>query len=157
MTQPAHHTSSVRGLRQRHPMKKPTLLRITAVASSLTLLAGFVWHSHTTPNLPPPDPLGIRQDGRANHLEALLKTGEPIKTSSTYPMSRYDLRMIGSKSINQPIFSIRRARPGPYSFEFIFSGSEKDSAMPEMPYFIKTGAPPTFDLFGQQPSTRPAP
>ena len=86
------------------------LVRIFAVASSVTLLAGYVVYSHVTPNTPPPDPLGINtialeMDAEAVEFDSLVKD-KGRQPSSARP--RNDLRIISSKVINQPIFHVRK-------------------------------------------------
>lgn len=76
------------------------LTRIFAVASSMTLLTGYVVYSHLTPNIPPPDVFG-------------LSPGDTVRTSSlstNLPANRpsSELRIISSKVINQPVFSVRK-------------------------------------------------
>ncbi len=75
--------------------------RISVVLFSLTLLAGYVWHSQVTPNTPPPDPLGLN----AVELELRPEVVDPVP-SGERPTN--DLRIIGSKSVNQPVFSVRK-------------------------------------------------
>lgn len=109
-------------------MRGPSkLARSAAVLFSLSLLTAYVWHSHVTPNTPPPDPLGL------NGIELTLEPGdvefggfvaygspvpaypvsaqELIRTGSPAPAFRppQELRIISSKVINQPIFTPQHA------------------------------------------------
>jgi hypothetical protein len=77
------------------------LARIAVVLFSLTLLVAYVRHVHVTPNTPPPDPLGLN----AVEFEGFIDHVSPTP-SGERPAS--DLRIISSKVINQPVFSVRR-------------------------------------------------
>jgi hypothetical protein len=70
------------------------LVRVVALASSLTLLTGYVVYSHVTPNVPPPDLLA-------------LSSGTGMIENPTKPQGN-DLRIISSKVINQPVFSVSK-------------------------------------------------
>lgn len=72
----------------------PKVVRVLGLASSLTMLAGYVVYSHVTPNEPPPDLLA-------------LSSGIGMIENPTKPPGN-DLRIISSKVINQPVFSVRR-------------------------------------------------
>ena len=113
------------------------LNRALVILSSLTLVAAYLWHSHVTPNSPPPDPLGL----------SAVEYGKPKGS---------DLRIISSKVINQPIFSVRKvtysfSKPGP------FPGSEDVIVNVEMPYFRIEGGLPTFNLFDATKPPAPMP
>ncbi len=137
-------------------MKKPTLLRISAVASSLTLLTGYVWHSQITPNVPPPDPLGI-------NFVALTLEPEVVEfdrfvqyggTLSSGKGPRSDLRIITTKSISQPIFSVRKLSPWKRP---MMPGTKSAPIEISRHSFRLNEGLKTFDLFGQQPPAKPAP
>jgi hypothetical protein len=86
------------------------LARIAALLFSLTLLAGYVVYSHVTPNTPPPDPLGLN-DVESRQDPDPFAIGSTLKADYTPPASKRpgnDLRIIGSKTISQPVFSVRR-------------------------------------------------
>ncbi|MBE2287414.1 MAG: hypothetical protein IAE77_28425 [Prosthecobacter sp.] len=83
---------------------------MSVVLFSLALLAAYVWHSQVTSNTAPPDPLGLRavdsiRPSKANELAGPIK--DSWGASGERPAS--DLRVIGSKAINQPIFSLRKS------------------------------------------------
>ncbi len=89
------------------------LVRLLAVGSSLTLLTGYVIYSHVTPNVPPPDPLGLSEidltlDPTVVSINSFIEYDgaglEPPKTKQP----RDELRIITSKNISQPIFSTRK-------------------------------------------------
>ena len=87
-----------------------TLLRAAVLASSVTLLAGYVIYSHVTPNSPPPDPLGIRGidltlEPEVIEFDGFIDYGTPLPPKK---ISGEDLRIITSKTISQPIFSMKR-------------------------------------------------
>lgn len=107
-------------------MKPPSkLARAAVLLSSCTLLVAYVAYSHLTPNSPPPDPLGLSSAGASNpsdtidleikpeaaEFDPFLNYGTPVPPT---PASRspQELRIISSKVINQPIFSVPR---GPLS------------------------------------------
>jgi hypothetical protein len=87
-----------------------TLARVATLLFSLTLLAGYVVYSHVTPNTPPPDPLGL------NEVESKQKPNAPnfdnsVKADNTSLSSERpanELRIISSKGINQPVFSVHQ-------------------------------------------------
>jgi hypothetical protein len=88
------------------------LARITTLLFSLTLLAGYVVYSHVTPNTPPPDPLGLNEVESRQEPDASAFDGT-VKADNTPPSSERpanELRIISSKVINQPVFSVRRIR-----------------------------------------------
>ncbi len=137
-------------------MKKPTLLRISAVTSSLALLAAYVWHSQITPNTPPPDPLGLNTveltlEPEVVEFDGFVQYGGAIPSGKG---PRTDLRIISSKVINQPIFSVRKLSPWKRP---IMPGSKSAPIEISRHSFRLNEGLKTFDLFGQQPSTRPAP
>jgi hypothetical protein len=76
----------------------PKVVRVLGLASSLTLLTGYVVYSHVTPNEPPPDLLAFSSG-----------TGM-IENPTKLPGN--DLRIISSKVINQPVFSVRKVTWG---------------------------------------------
>lgn len=83
--------------------QRSSIAKIIAVTSSLTLFGAYVWHSHITPNTPPPDPLG---------LSSLEQPSKPEASQfDALSMTRSDLRIITTKSISQPIFSVRKLSP----------------------------------------------
>jgi hypothetical protein len=100
------------------------LARIAALLFSLTLLAGYVVYSHVTPNVPPPDPFGLNGleltlepevvefDGFVNYGSPVPALNEVDGAASTIPVHRppQELRIISSKVINQPVFSVMRIR-----------------------------------------------
>ncbi|MGV3659018.1 MAG: hypothetical protein ACO1TE_02505 [Prosthecobacter sp.] len=103
-------------------MKLTSLLaRAAVLLSSLTLLAGYVVCSHITPNSPPPDPLGLSSAAAAassNTIELTIEPevvefdgfinyGTPVPSASA-PRRPQELRIISSKVINQPIFSVSK-------------------------------------------------
>jgi hypothetical protein len=136
--------------------QRSSIAKIIAVASSLALLAGYVWHSQITPNVPPPDPLGM------NFVELTLEPevvefDKFVQYGGTIPSGkgpRSDLRIISSKVINQPIFSIRKLSPWKRP---MMPGSKSAPIEISQHSFRLNEGLPTFDLFGQQPSTKPAP
>ncbi len=84
--------------------------RIAALLFSLTLLAGYVVYSHVTPNMPPPDPLGLNEFESRQEPDASA-FGGMVKADNTQPSSKRSgnaLRIISSKVINQPVFSVMR-------------------------------------------------
>ncbi|MFN0079474.1 MAG: hypothetical protein ACKVY0_23665 [Prosthecobacter sp.] len=88
----------------------PKIARVTVVLFSLTLLVAYVWHSQVTPNTPPPDPLGLNTaelelQPEVAEFEGFINHGSPAP-SGERPAS--DLRIISSKVINQPVFSVRK-------------------------------------------------
>lgn len=93
------------------------IVRIIVVVFSLTLLAGYVVYSHVTPNFPPPDPFGLKPE--AAGFDGFVDYGSPVPTApdavageSPAPVRPpQELRIISSKVINQPIFSVRH---GPF-------------------------------------------
>jgi hypothetical protein len=134
------------------------IIRAAAVLSSLTLLAAYVWHSHVTPNTPPPDSLGLSTIELTSEPETIEFDGFVNYGQNASPgkSKRDGLRIISSKVINQPIFSVRKAtysfsKPGP------FPGSEDVIVNVEMPYFRIEGGLPTFDLFGERKTSTPPP
>ncbi|MDZ4406111.1 hypothetical protein [Prosthecobacter sp.] len=86
------------------------LARITVVVFSLALLVAYVWHSHVTPNTPPPDPLGLNTVEWELQPEVAEFEGFTNHGSPAPPGGRQgnELRIISSKVINQPIFSARK-------------------------------------------------
>ncbi len=126
--------------------QRSSIAKIIAVASSIALLAAYVWHSQITPNTPPPDPLG---------LNALELTLEPEVVEFDAPaQTRSDLRIITTKSISQPIFSVRKLSPWKRP---IMPGSKSAPIEISRHSFRLNEGLKTFDLFGQQPPARPAP
>lgn len=128
------------------------------MTSSLTLLGAYVWHSHITPNTPPPDPLGFNSlelpfEPETVEFDGFVDYGQPASTGKP---KRDDLRIISSKVINQPIFSVRRVT---YSFSKRgpFPGSEDAIVNVEMPYFRIEGGLPTFNLFDAAKPPAPPP
>lgn len=105
------------------------LARVAVVLFSLTLLAGYVMYSHVTPNSPPPDPLGLNSleltmepevvefDGFVNYgspvpnIPAVAQQGVGAESSAPIFRPPQELRIISSKVINQPVFSVRH---GPF-------------------------------------------
>ena len=137
-------------------MKKPTLLRISAVASSLTLLTGYVWHSQITPNVPPPDPLGINfveltLEPEVVEFDRFVQYGGTISSGKG---PRSDLRIITTKSISQPIFSVRKLSPWKRP---MMPGTKSAPIEISRHSFRLNEGLKTFDLFGQQPPAKPAP
>jgi len=122
--------------------QRSSIAKIIAVTSSLALLGAYVWHSHITPNTPPPDPLG---------LSTIELIAEPADIEFNPPAQpRSDLRLIGSKSINQPIFSVRKWRPwGP-----VLSGSKSGTIELSPNVFLPNE---DFDLFGEHKPSAPPP
>ncbi len=97
------------------------LARIAVVLFSLTLLVAYVWHSHVTPNTPPPDPLGLSTvelelQPEVAKFEGFINHGSPTP-SGERPAN--DLRIISSKVINQPIFSVRKLEPETPEFRVV--------------------------------------
>lgn len=89
------------------------IARIAAVLFSLTLLVAYVWHSQVTPNAPPPDPLGLNAvelelQPEVVEFEGFINHGSPVPAKQR---SGNELRIISSKAINQPVFSVRH---GPF-------------------------------------------
>lgn len=79
------------------------LARVATLLFSLTLLAGYVFYSHVTPNAPPPDPLGI------NAIKVMFEPDvAEVKSFPDQSGPVTDFRIIGSKAINQPIFQVRK-------------------------------------------------
>jgi hypothetical protein len=122
------------------------IVRAAAVLSSLTLLAAYVWHSQVTPNTPPPDPLGLstielKLEPETVEFDGFVDYGEPVSAGNP---KRNDLRIVSSKVINQPIFSVRQV----ISKTGLHPGSE-------MPYFRIDSGLPSFNLFDR--SNPPAP
>ena len=138
-------------------MKKPTTFaRILSVASSLALLTAYVWHSQTTPNTPPPDPLGLNTVELTLEPEVFEFDGF-VQYGGTIPSGkepRTDLRIISSKVINQPIFSVRKLSPWKRP---IMPGSKSAPIEISRHSFRLNEGLKTFDLFGQQPPAKPAP
>ena len=137
-------------------MKKPTLLRISAVASSLTLLTGYVWHSQITPNVPPPDPLGINfveltLEPEVVEFDRFVQYGGTISSGKG---PRSDLRIITTKSISQPIFSVRKLSPWKRP---MMPGTKSAPIEISRHSFRLNEGLETFDLLGQQPPAKPAP
>ncbi len=171
-------------------MKKPTTFaRILSVASSLALLAAYVWHSQTTPNTPPPDPLGLNAveltlEPEVVEFDRFIDYGTPISADTRptneqesglrgfwqrlfgshpsipapvtdpSPQSHSDLRIITTKTISQPIFSVHE--PSPWKRPIMPSSKSAPIEISRHSFRLNEGLK-TFDLFGQQPSTRPAP
>lgn len=107
-------------------MKPPSkLARAAVLLSSGALLVAYVAYSHITPNSPPPDPLGLSSaevsttadtieltlEPEVVEFDSFINYGTPVPPT---PASRspQELRIISSKVINQPIFSVPR---GPFS------------------------------------------
>jgi hypothetical protein len=110
------------------------LARVAALLFSLSLLTAYVVYSHVTPNTAPPDPLGLstpkppnsaqapsnstiievpQAPGKAE-FEGFINAGTPLPAPAGDPYEPLfnpdnGLRIIGSKSISQPIFSVRRS------------------------------------------------
>lgn len=96
------------------------LARAAVLLSSCTLLVAYVAYSHITPNSPPPDPLGLSSAEASTtadtieltiapeivEFDSFINYGTPVPPT---PASRppQELRIISSKVINQPIFSVR--------------------------------------------------
>ena len=100
------------------------LVRVFAVASSVTLLAGYVVYSHVTPNTPPPDPLGL------NEVEASLASSQSASLPAKHAGG--DLRIISSKVVNQPVFSVRKV-----TWSFIPEPDRRDPFFPlPLPYSL---------------------
>lgn len=123
-------------------IQRSFIARILALASSLALLAAYVWHSQITPNTPPPDPLGL------NALEP-----EVVEFDHPTP-ARSDLRIITTKSISQPIFSVRKLSPWKRP---MMPGSKSAPIEISRHSFRLNEGLKTFDLFGQQAPAKPAP
>ncbi len=88
-----------------------SLLRVAVPVFSLTLLAGYVIYSHVTPNSPPPDPLGLSIDLTIE--PEIIDFDGFIDDGGLLPLQKGsggDLRIITSKSISQPVFSVARIR-----------------------------------------------
>jgi|GEM_PF-4008259 len=88
------------------------IARIIVVLFSLSLLAAYVWHSHVTPNIPPPDPFGLHGidlelEPEVIEFEGFINYGNQ---SHRHDQAGSELRVISSKVINQPVFSVRRVR-----------------------------------------------
>lgn len=128
------------------------LLRIAAVGSSLLLLAGYVVYSHITPNEQPPDLLGVNSapaaadslvaepiemmiepevvefDGFINYGTSadLSASKQKVKPedghTSIASKPPQELRIISSKVINQPIFSVRY---GPFQGKGMYRPEKK--------------------------------
>ncbi|MDP1590888.1 MAG: hypothetical protein Q8M07_24245 [Prosthecobacter sp.] len=84
--------------------------RIAVLLFSLTLLAGYVVYSHVTPNTPPPDPLGLNEVELRQEPDSFA-FGGTVKADNTSPSSELpanELRIISSKVINQPVFSVHQ-------------------------------------------------
>ena len=86
-------------------------LRAAVLASSVTLLAGYVVYSHVTPNTPPPDPFGLNgieltMEPEVIEFEGFINDGVPVPPGNR---SDKELRIISSKNITQPIFSTRKS------------------------------------------------
>lgn len=132
------------------------IVRAAAVLSSTTLLAAYVWHSHVTPNTPPPDPLGLstielKLEPETVEFDGFVKYREPVPAANP---KREELRIITSKSISQPIFSVRKIRP---SRPWMLPGSKSPVLEFEMDSFYLNLDLPSFDLFGEQLPTKPRP
>ena len=89
------------------------LLRGAAISFSLVLLSGYVVYSHVTPNVPPPDPLGLSEidltlDPTVVSINSFIDYDGPGLQSPKTKKPRDELKIITSKSISQPIFSTRR-------------------------------------------------
>lgn len=126
--------------------QRSSIAKIIAVASSLALLAAYVWHSQITPNTPPPDPLGL------NAVELRLEP-EVVEFDAPAP-ARSDLRIITTKTISQPIFSVHE--PSPWKRPIMPGSKSAPIEISRHSFRLNEGLK-TFDLFGQQPSTKPAP
>lgn len=84
------------------------LARVATLLLSLTLLAGYVVYSHITPNMPPPDPLGLNE-GESKQEPDTPDFDDSVKAANTTPSTKRpgnDLRIIGSKTISQPVFRV---------------------------------------------------
>jgi len=123
-------------------IQRSFIAKVIAVASSLALLAAYVWHSQITPNTPPPDPLGL------NALEPEVVEFDPPAPA------RSDLRIITTKSISQPIFSVRKLSPWKRP---MMPGTKSAPIEISRHSFRLNEGLKTFDLFGQQPPAKPAP
>lgn len=102
------------------------LARAAVLLSSATLLVAYVAYSHSTPNSPPPDPLGLSSaeasttadtieltlEPEVVEFDSFINYGTPVPPTSASKPSQ-ELRIISSKVINQPIFSVRN---GPFSW-----------------------------------------
>jgi len=136
--------------------QRSSIAKIIAVTSSLALLAAYVWHSQITPNTPPPDPLGLNAVELTLEPEVVEFDGI-VQYGGTIPSGkgpRTDLRIISSKVINQPIFSVRKLSPWKRP---IMPGSKSAPIEISRHSFRLNEGLPTFDLFGRQTSTKPAP
>ena len=86
------------------------LARVATLLFSLTLLAGYVIYSHVTPNMPPPDPLGLNEVESRQEPDPFAFSGT-VNADTTSPSSERpanELRIISSKVINQPVFSVHQ-------------------------------------------------
>jgi hypothetical protein len=136
--------------------QRSSIAKIIAVASSLALLAAYVWHSQITPNTPPPDPLGLNAVELTLEPEVVEFDGF-VQYGGTIPSGkepRTDLRIITTKSISQPIFSVRE--PSPRKRPMMPGSKSAPIEISRHSFRLNEGLK-TFDLFGQQPSTKPAP
>lgn len=91
------------------------LARVAVVLFSLTLLGFYVWHSQNTPNTPPPDPFGLNGldltlEPEVAESEGFVDYGNPLQAEQQSDSNRdgSSLRIISSKVINQPVFSVRK-------------------------------------------------
>lgn len=132
------------------------LLRGAAILFSLLLLAGYVVYSHVTPNVPPPDPLGLSTidlvlDPTVVPFEGIIESRD---SGSAAPQARHpsnDLRIITSKNISQPIFSTRKVSSAEVdgllqvrADRRIMSGSKSGAVELPLPGFLNV----TFADFG---------
>lgn len=123
------------------------IIRITVVLCSLLLIAAYVWHSHVSPNSPPPDPLGL------STIELTDQSADSELNPQAQPRS--DLRIISSKVINQPIFSVRKRTQ--FDHGIMWSSSKSSILRWPTPSFSIHGGLPTFDLFGEHNTSTPPP
>ncbi|MEZ5387376.1 MAG: hypothetical protein R3F13_17840 [Prosthecobacter sp.] len=130
--------------------------RLAGLASSFTLLAAYVVYSHVTPNVPPPDPLGLSAkdvtlDAMVVPINSITGPGDSQLTAPQAKHSSSELRIITSKSISQPIFSTRKVSSAEAEGMFqaranrrIMFGSKSGAVELPMPEFLKV----TFADFG---------
>ena len=137
-------------------IQRSFIAKVIAVASSLALLAAYVWHSQITPNTPPPDPLGLNAveltlEPEVVEFEGFVQYGGTIPSGKG---PRSDLRIITTKSISQPIFSVRKLSPWKRP---MMPGTKSAPIEISRHSFRLNEGLKTFDLFGQQPPAKPAP
>lgn len=103
------------------------IMQIIVVVFSLTLLVSYVWHSHITPNTPPPDPLGLsglalESEPEVVEFDEFINYGNPTPRND---QAGSELRVISSKVINQPIFSVRK-----FTWAFVPGPERRDLFVP---------------------------